>query len=151
MKLLGPEAMAKRDAARLEQVAHYRRCLALAKAGRLVPGQATDPSCLDDPPIEDPILHAETDRQLAPAQTQAATASEDLSYAGETPTSLRPDEVQWNAAPPLAADLPVILLKRPIAKPASMDQAVFDGLIADASARQAQQAPAPGGRAISNT
>lgn len=148
MKLLGPEAMAKRDAARLEQVAHYRRCLALARAGQLVPGQASDPSCLDDPPIEDPVLHAETDRQLARAQTQAATASEDLSYAGETPTAPRPDEVQWNAAPPLAADLPVILLKRPIAKPASMDQAVFDGLIADASLRQAAQAPGPGGRIV---
>jgi pimeloyl-ACP methyl ester carboxylesterase len=152
-KLLGPEAMAKRDAARLEQVEHYRHCLDLAKAGQLVPGRAADASCLDDPPLEDPVLHAETDRQLARAQTQAATASEDLSYAGETPTSPRPDEVQWNAAPPLAADLPVILLKRPIAKPAAMDQTVFDGLIADASARQAAQAPTPGGRVttVANT
>lgn len=146
LKLLGAEAMAKRDAARLAQVAHYRHCLDLAKAGQLVPGQASDASCLDDPPLEDPILHAETDRQLARAQTQAATQSEDVSYAGDTPTSPRPNEVQWNAAPPLAADLPVILLKRPIAKPNAMDQAVFDGLTADAAARQALQAPAPSGR-----
>ena len=146
LKLLGPEAMAKRDAARLAQVARYRHCLDLAKAGQLVPGRASDASCLDDPPLDDPILHAETDRQLARAQTQAATLSEDVSYSGATPTAPRADEVQWNAAPPLAGDLPVILLKRPIAKPASMDQAVFDGLIADANARQAQQASAPGGR-----
>lgn len=146
LKLLGPEAMAKRDAARLAQVARYRHCLDLAKAGQLVPGRASDAQCLDDPPIEDPILHAETDRQLARAQTQAATLSEDVSYAGETPTGPRPDEAQWNAAPPLAADLAVILLKRPIAKPPAMDQAVFDGLIADANARLTLQAPAPGGR-----
>ncbi len=144
--LLGPEAMAKRDVARLAQVERYRHCLDLAKAGQLAPGRASDAQCLDDPPLEDPVLHAETDRQLARAQTQAATQSEDLSYAGETPTSPRPDEVQWNAAPPLAGDLPVILLKRPIAKPPSMDQAAFDRLIGDASARQALQAPAPAGR-----
>jgi pimeloyl-ACP methyl ester carboxylesterase len=148
LKLLGPETMAKRDAARLEQVARYRHCLDLAKAGQLVAGRASDAQCLDDPPLEDPVLHAETDRQLARAQTQAATQSEDLSYAGETPTSPHPDEIQWNAAPPLAADLPVILLKRPIAKPPSMDQAVFDGLIGDANAQQASQAPAPGGRVV---
>jgi len=148
-KLLGPEVMAKRDAARLEQVAHYRHCLDLAKSGQLVPGQAaSDASCLDDPPLEDPMLHAETDRQLARVQTQAATQSEDVSYAGETPTSPKPDEVQWNAAPPLAVDLPVILLKRPIPKPASLSQAVFDELLADAEARQAAQAPAPGGRVV---
>jgi len=148
LKLLGPETMAKRDAARLEQVAHYRHCLDLAKAGQLVPGRESDASCLDDPPLEDPVLHAETDRQLARAQTQAATLSEDLSFGGETPTAPRPDEVQWNAAPPLAGGLPVILLKRPIAKPPSMDQAVFDGLIANAGAQQALQAPAPGGRIV---
>lgn len=148
LKLLGPETMAKRDAARLEQVARYRHCLDLAKAGQLVPGRASDAACLDDPPLEDPVLHAETDRQLARAQTQAATSSEDLGFGGETPTAPRPDEVQWNAAPPLAADLPVILLKRPIAKPPAMDQAVFDGLIGDAAAQQAAQAPAPGGRVV---
>lgn len=148
LKLLGPEAMAKRDAGRLERVARYRHCLGLAKAGQLVPGRASDAQCLDDPPIEDPVLHAETDRQLARAQTQAATLSEDVSYAGETPTAPRPDEVQWYAAPPLAGDLPVILLKRPIAKPVAMDQAVFDGLIADANTRQSQQAPAPAGRIV---
>ena len=146
LKLLGPEVMAKRDAGRLAQVAHYRHCLDLAKAGQLVPGRESDASCLDDPPLEDPILHAETDRQLARAQTQAATLSEDVSYAGEAPTALKPDEVQWNAAPPLASDLSVILLKRPIPKPDSMSQAAYDGLIADAAARLALQAPAPGGR-----
>ncbi len=148
LRLLGHETMAKRDAARLAQVAHYRQCLDLAKAGQLIPGQASDASCLDDPPLEDPVLHSETDRQLARAQTQAATRSEDLSYAGETPTSPRPDEVQWNAAPPLARDLPVILLRRPIPKPATMDQAVYDGLMADGAARLEQQAPAPGGRVV---
>lgn len=144
LTLLGPEAMAKRDAARLAQVARYRHCLDLARVGQLVPGRASDAPCLDDPPLEDPILHAETDRQLARAQTQAATLSEDVSYAGETPTAPKADEVQWNAAPPLASDLPVILLKRPIPKPDSMSQAVYDGLIADATARLALQAP--GGR-----
>jgi pimeloyl-ACP methyl ester carboxylesterase len=47
----------------------------------------------------------------------------------------------------------VILLKRPITKPAAMDQAVFDGLIADVQAQQARQAPAPNGRVetVANT
>jgi pimeloyl-ACP methyl ester carboxylesterase len=56
--------------------------------------------------------------------------------------------MQWNAAPPLAANLPTILLKRPIAKPPAMDQAVFDGLMADLGAQQASQAPTPGGRIV---
>jgi pimeloyl-ACP methyl ester carboxylesterase len=148
LRFLGPDAVAKQDAGRLEQIARYRHCLELARAGQLVPGKAADASCLDDPPIEDPVLHVETDRQLARAQTQAATLSEYLSFHGEAPADPAPDQVQWRAAPPLAEVPPVILLRRVYGKPASVSQAAYDGIVADAVAEFAELAPAPAGRIV---
>lgn len=148
LKFLGPDAVAKQDAGRLEQVARYRRCLDLAKAGQLVPGRAGDAACLDDPPLEDPVLHAETDRQLARAETQAATLSEYLAFYGEASSGPTPDQAQWSAAPPVAGALPVILLRRVYGKPASVSQAAYDGIVADAVAEFAELAPAPSGRVV---
>jgi pimeloyl-ACP methyl ester carboxylesterase len=137
LKLLGPEAMAKRDASRLEQVARYRHCLDLAKAGQLVPGRAvgravpgrsaaggSHPARRDRPPTG-PRPDPGGDLVGRP---QLRRRDADLAKGRRGPVERRPA---------LAADLPVILLKRPIAKPAAMDQAAFDGLIADANARLA--------------
>ncbi|HWU15053.1 MAG TPA: alpha/beta hydrolase [Caulobacter sp.] len=148
LKFLGADAVAKQDADQVEQIAHYRQCLDLAKAGQLHPGRTEDKACLDDPPLEDPVLHAETDRQLARAPTQAATLSEYLSFHGETPESRAPDEVQWAAAPPLEGDPPTILLRRIYGKPASVSQAAYDGIVAAAVAQFAELAPAPNGRIV---
>ncbi|CAN7460460.1 alpha/beta fold hydrolase [Caulobacter sp. LjRoot300] len=148
LKFLGPDAVAKLDANRLEQVARYRRCLDLARAGQLVPGRPGDAACLDDPPLEDPVLHAETDRQLARAQTQAATLSEYLAFHGETPSGPTSDQAQWSVAPSLADAPPVILLRRVYGKPASVSQAAYDGIVTDAVAEFAELAPAPSGQVL---
>ena len=141
LKFLGPDAVAEQDASQLRETARHRRCLDLARAGKLVPGRAEDASCLDNPPLEDPILHAETDRQLARPRTQAATLSEHLSYGGETPAAPGADERRWDAAPPMRGDPPLILLGRDgYRKPPSMNQVAFDGIVADAAAKHADLA-----------
>ena len=153
LKFLGQEAVAKQDAGHLEQIAHYRHCLDLARAGELVPGRAGDAPCLDNPPLEDSVLHAETDRQLARPQTQAATLSEYLSFYGEAASGPAPDKTQWSAAPPLAGAPPVILLRRTYGKPASVSQAAYDGIVAAAVAEFANLAPEPSGQVetVANT